>query len=84
MVLSNQTQEKVTVVLPKALKDEVVELKEVLQISMNAIYQNAIAQYVAQKKREQLRQEAKMMLEEYRTNPEIQEIAEFGEKLDEY
>jgi hypothetical protein len=76
--------EKVTVVLPQLLKNEVLQLKETLHVSMNTIYQTAIAEYVAKKKREQLRAEAKMMLNEYNENPEIQELIEFEEEINEY
>jgi len=69
-----QTQEKVTVILPHTLKEEVAKLKKELHTSMNTIYQTAIAEYVARKKREKLREEAASMLEEYQTNPEYQEI----------
>jgi predicted transcriptional regulator len=82
MVLTQQ--EKVTVVLPQVLKEEVAQLKETLQVSMNSIYQTAIAEYVAKKKREQLRQEAVMMLEEYNSNSEIQELMESTEDINEY
>ena len=87
MVLDAQEKssvEKVTVVLPQLLKNEVLQLKETLHVSMNTIYQTAIAEYVAKKKREQLRAEAKMMLDEYNENPEIQELIEFEEEINEY
>ncbi len=87
MVLNAQEKssvEKVTVVLPQLLKNEVLQLKETLHVSMNTIYQTAIAEYVAKKKREQLRAEAKMMLNEYNENPEIQELIEFEEEINEY
>lgn len=87
MVLNTQEKssvEKVTVVLPQLLKNEVLQLKETLHVSMNTIYQTAIAEYVAKKKREQLRAEAKMMLNEYNENPEIQELIEFEEEINEY
>jgi len=87
MVLNVQEKssvEKVTVVLPQLLKNEVLQLKETLHVSMNTIYQTAIAEYVAKKKREQLRTEAKMMLNEYNENPEIQELIEFEEEINEY
>jgi pantoate kinase len=76
--------EKVTIILPKVLKDEVMQLKESLQVSMNSIYQMAIAEYIAKKKREQLRKEALMMVEEYHSNPELLELMEFQEDIDEY
>jgi type IV secretory pathway TraG/TraD family ATPase VirD4 len=87
MVLSSQEKnsiEKVTLLLPQLLKEEVMQLKESLQVSMNSIYQMAIAEYVAKKKREQLRQEALMMVDEYNTNPEILELIDFEEDLNEY
>jgi hypothetical protein len=82
MVLA--AQEKITVILPQLLKHEVVQLKEILHVSMNSIYQTAIAEYVAKKKREQLRKEAMMMVNEYNENPEIQELIYFEEELNEY
>jgi hypothetical protein len=76
--------EKVTLLLPQLLKEEVVKLKESLHVSMNSIYQTAITEYVTKKKREQLRQEAQMMVDEYHTNPEILELIDFEEELHEY
>ena len=76
--------EKVTIVLPKILKDEVMQLKESLQLSMNSIYQMAIAEYVAKKKREQLRKEALIMVDEYNSNPELLELMDFEEDINEY
>ena len=83
-VKEKSSVEKVTVVLPQLLKNEVLQLKETLHVSMNSIYQTAIAEYVAKKKREQLREEAKMMLEEYSNNAEIQELIEFEEDINAY
>ncbi len=76
--------EKVTVLLPRFMKQEVMQLKESLHVSMNSIYQIAISEYIAKKKREQLRAEALMMVDEYNENPEILELIEFEEELDEY
>ncbi len=87
MVLSTKEKsslEKVTVVLPQVLKNEVLQLKKTLHISMNTIYQTAIAEYVAKQKKEQLRKEAMLMLEEYQNNPEIQELIEFEEEIHAY
>ena len=87
MVLNAQEKssvEKVTIILPQLLKHEVLQLKKTLHVSMNTIYQTAIAEYVAKKKREQLRTEAKMMLDEYNKNPEIQQLIEFEEEINEY
>lgn len=87
MVLNAQEKyslEKVTVVLPQILKNEVLQLKETLHVSMNTIYQTAIAEYVAKQKKEQLRKEAMLMIEEYNKNPEIQELIEFEEDVNAY
>jgi|GEM_PF-2241414 DNA-binding transcriptional MocR family regulator len=79
-----QTQEKVTVVLPKNLKQEVEELKKTLKISMNSIYQLAIAEYIEKKKRESLRAEAKSMIQEYRLDSELLELSSLQEDINEY
>ena len=76
-----QTQEKVTVVLPQTLKEEVAKLKQEMHTSMNTIYQTAIAEYVARKKREKLRAEAASMVEEYQSNPEYAELDAHQEPL---
>lgn len=79
-----QMQEKVTVVLPKNLKHDVEELKKTLKISMNSIYQLAIAEYVDKKRRERLRIEAASMMEEYNLNSELLELSSFQEDIYEY
>ncbi len=76
-----QTQEKVTVMLPQSLKNEVAKLKQEMHVSMNTIYQTAIAEYIARKKREKLRLEAESMLREYQSNPEYHEIDMHQESL---
>ena len=81
--LEKNNIEKITILLPQILKQEVMQLKESLHVSMNSIYQVAIAEYVAKKKREKLRAEALMMVDEYNTNSEILELIEFEEDLDE-
>ena len=66
------------------IKQEVLQLKDDLKMSMNSIYQTAIQEYVIQKKREKLRQEAKDMVEEYKNNSEIIELTNFEEDVVEY
>lgn len=78
------TQEKVTILLPALVKQEVVKLKSDLNMSMNSIYLTAIADFVKRKNREKLRKEAESMLDEYQTNPERIELLEFEEDLHEY
>jgi hypothetical protein len=78
------TQEKITILLPTLVKQEVVKLKSDLKMSMNSIYLTAIADFVKRKNREKLRNEAESMLDEYQTNPERIELLEFEEDLHEY
>jgi predicted transcriptional regulator len=73
-------QEKVTVVLPHSIKQEVVKLKETLRVPMSTIYQTAIIEYVEKMQRRQVQIEAQEMVSEYETNPEMLELASFGEK----
>lgn len=79
-----KTQEKVTVVLPSLIKQEVVKLKDELKVSMNSIYQTAIVEYVEKKRREQIKKEALEMVSEYKNNPEMQELSAFEEDIYEY
>ena len=82
MVINTQpSTSKITVVLPKGLKDEVSQLKERLHTSMNAIYQTAIAEYIARQKKAQLRRDAEQMLHEYQNDPELQELSGFQEDV---
>jgi len=73
-------QEKVTVVLPHSIKQEVVKLKKTLRVPMSTIYQTAIIEYVEKMQRRQVQTEAQEMVSEYETNPEMLELASFGEK----
>lgn len=77
-------QEKVTITLPTQIKDEVAKLKDEMKISMNSIYQTAIQEYIKKKNKERLRLEASLMVEEYKSNPEMIELANFEEDLVEY
>lgn len=77
-------QEKITLLLPTFVKQEVMKLKSDLKISMNSICLTAIVDYIKRKNREKLRDEAEAMLDEYQTNPERIELLEFEEDLHEY
>ncbi len=77
-------QEKVTIKIPSQIKEEVVKLKSELKVSMNSIYQDAIQEYIKQKKKEKLRKEALEMVDEYKTNPEMIELSNFQEDIVEY
>jgi len=72
---------KITVQIPSSLKEDVSLLKKSMGVSMNTIYNEAISEYIAKKKQEQLQKEAQEMLKEYKSNPEILELMEFVEDI---
>ena len=61
-LLQNSSMEKVTFNMPTELKDQVIALKEDLQISLSAIYNEAIANYLKQKEIERWRRGVSMAL----------------------
>lgn len=65
MALSqNNSMEKVTFNIPTELKEQVIALKEDLQVSLSAIYNEAIANYLKQKEIEKWRRGVSMALED--------------------
>ena len=65
MALSqNSSMEKVTFNIPTELKKQVVALKKDLKISLSAIYNEAIANYLKQKEIERWSQGVSMALED--------------------
>jgi len=77
-------KEKVTILIPSELKEEIANLKKELKTSMNTLYQEAIKSFIKQKKREKIKKEALEMVKEYKTNSEIQELARFQEDVVDY
>ena len=74
-------QEKITILLPTQIKQEVAKLKDDLKVSMNSIYQKAIEEYVKKINREKLRKEAQSMVNEYASNLEMIELDNFEEDI---
>ena len=68
------TYKKVTIFLPSSIIQEVAKIKNELNISMNSIYQTAIAEYLEKTNRQKLRQEATEMIHEYEDNLERREL----------
>ena len=68
------TYEKITIFLPSSIIQEVAKIKNELNISMNSIYQTAIAEYLEKTNRQKLRQEATEMIHEYENNLERREL----------
>ena len=65
MALSqNSSMEKVTFNIPTELKEQVIALKEDLQISLSAIYNEAIANYLKQKEIEKWSRGVSIALED--------------------
>lgn len=72
--MTMQTHEKITIVLPTALIEEVAKIKKERNISINFLYQTAITEYVEKINRQKLRQEAQEMVREYENNLEMVEL----------
>lgn len=72
--MTMQIHENVTIVLPSAVIQEMVKIKNELEISLNSLYQTAIEEYVEKINRQKLRQEAIEMIEEYKNNSERKEL----------
>ena len=62
--LQNSSMEKVTFNIPTELKEQLIALKEDLQISLSAIYNEAIANYLKQKEIEKWSRGVSMALED--------------------
>ena len=76
-----QSQEKVTIMMPPEIKEGITKLKGELKMSMNALYLIAISEYLERKNRDKLREAARLMVEEYKTNPEMAEWSDFQEDI---
>ncbi|KYJ86571.1 CopG family ribbon-helix-helix protein [Sulfurovum riftiae] len=61
---SNDSMEKVTFNIPSELKEQLVALKDEMHISLSAIYNEAIANYVKQKELEKWQKGAELAMED--------------------
>ena len=85
MALSqNNSMEKVTFNIPTELKEQVIALKEDLQMSLSAIYNEAISNYLKQKEIERWSQGVSMALEDKEYMVLAQEIGSDDGDLYEY
>ena len=85
MALSqNSSMEKVTFNIPTELKEQVIALKEDLQISLSAIYNEAIANYLKQKEIERWNQGVSMALKDKEYMVLAQEMGNDNGDLYEY
>jgi len=76
--------EKVTFNIPTELKEQVIALKEDLQISLSAIYNEAIANYLKQKEIERWSQGVSMALKDKEYMVLAQEMGSDNGDLYEY
>ena len=83
-LLQNSSMEKVTFNMPTELKEQVIALKEDLQISLSAIYNEAIANYLKQKEIERWSQGVSMALEDKEYMVLAQEMGSDNGDLYEY
>jgi len=85
MALSqNNSMEKVTFNIPTELKEQVIALKEDLQVSLSAIYNEAIANYLKQKEIERWSRGVSMALEDKEYMALAQEMGSDNGDLYEY
>ncbi len=61
---SNDSMEKVTFNIPSELKEQLVALKDEMHISLSALYNEAIANYVKQKELEKWQKGAELAMED--------------------
>jgi|GEM_PF-476475 len=85
MALSqNSSMEKVTFNIPTELKEQVMALKEELQISLSAIYNEAIANYLKQQEIERWSRGVSMALEDHEYMAMVKEMGSDNGDLYEY
>jgi predicted transcriptional regulator len=63
-IYGNNSIEKVTFNIPTELKEQVMALKDELQVSLSSIYNEAIASYVKQKELEKWQKGVSLALQE--------------------
>lgn len=76
--------QKVTFNLPTELKDEVLKLKDELEVSLNTIYKNAIAEYVEKQEIKRWEEAAKMASKDEKYLALCEELSKTKEDLYEY
>jgi metal-responsive CopG/Arc/MetJ family transcriptional regulator len=81
MALSIHKAEKITVTIPYELKEQLNSLKNELQLSMSAIYKDALKSYIEQKERDKWSKAAELMTKEYENNLELSEWLDFEEDI---
>lgn len=60
MLVNKQKAEKITLTIPLELKEQLVVLKEELQISTSALYKEALESYIKQKELQKWEEGAKL------------------------
>ncbi len=77
-------QKKVTITIPQELKDEIDLIKSNLKTSMNSVFIMSLQEFVKKQKDKKLQMEAQQMVDEYKSNPELKELAQHVEDVIEY
>ena len=83
-MVENQQIEKVTFNIPIELKKRVALLKNEMNVSMSALYKEAIESYVRKKEIESWRKAADIMSKEYEKDSQLKDWIEFEEDICEY
>lgn len=83
-MVENQQIEKVTFNIPTELKKRVVFLKNDMNISMSALYKEAIESYVRKKEIDRWEKATDIMSKEYEKNSQLKDWMEFEEDIYDY
>ena len=76
--------QKVTFNLPTDLKDEVLKLKDELQVSLNTIYKNAISEYIEKQEIQKWEKAAKLAAKDEKYLALCEELSNTKEDMYEY
>jgi predicted transcriptional regulator len=83
-VPTTQSIEKVTFNIPSELKQEVVKLKNELNVSLNTIYNNAISEYVKKQEIKKWKKGVELASKNREYLQDSQELSDVGVEIYEY
>jgi predicted transcriptional regulator len=83
-VPTTQSIEKVTFNIPSELKQEVVKLKNELNVSLNTIYKNAISEYIKKQEIKKWKKGVELATKNREYLQHSQELSDAGVEIYEY
>ena len=81
---TTQSIEKVTFNIPSELKQEVVKLKNELNVSLNTIYKNAISEYIKKQEIKKWKKGVELASKNREYLQDSQELSDVGVEIYEY